>query len=144
MDFVERHPELPWNWYWISHNENLTMEYVVQHPEHPWNWLGISQNINLTMDFVEQHPELPWNWFWVSHNKNITMDFVERHPELHWDWTGISRNDFKKSKNAFIEKKYREYLSAFKIQQWFHYIKLNPTYNYCRKRVNMFYDKYLS
>ena len=44
----------------------------------------------------------------------------------------------------FIEKKYKEHLAAFKIQQWFHHIKLNPNYNYCKKQLNMFYDKYLS
>ena len=63
------------------------------------------------------------------------MDFVEQHPEYPWNW-----DEFKKEKNTFIEKKYREHLSAFKIQQWFHHIKLNPNYRYCRKQVNMFYD----
>ena len=72
------------------------------------------------------------------------MKYVEHHPEHPWDWSGISQNDLKKEKNTFIEKKYREHLSAFKIQQWFYHIKLNPNYNYCRKRVNMIYDRYLS
>jgi hypothetical protein len=139
-----QHPEHPWNWYEISRNPNITMEYIMQHPEHPWNWYGISRNPNLTMEYIMQHPEHPWNWNGISYNPNLTMEYIAQHPEHPWDWNEISGNDFKKAKNAFIEKKYKEHLSTFKIQQWFHHIKLNPTYKYCRKQVNMFYDRYLS
>jgi hypothetical protein len=72
------------------------------------------------------------------------MDYIEKHPQHPWDWYEISQNCFEKDKNQFVEKKYREHLSAFKIQQWFHHIKLNPNYSYCRKRVNIFYDTYLA
>jgi hypothetical protein len=144
MEYVAQHPEHPWDWDGISYNSNLTMEYVVQHPEHPWDWNRISWNSSLTMEYVEQHPEHPWDWNGISQNSSLTMEYVEQHPEHPWNWHGISQNDFKKEKNTFIEKKYKEHLSAFKIQQWFHHIKLNPNYRYCRKRVNMFYDRYLS
>jgi len=144
MDFVLQHPEHPWNWCMISRNSSLTMKYVEQHPEHPWHWNGISWNSTLTMEFVEQHLEHPWNWSGISCNSTLTMEYVEQHPEHPWNWNGISCNDFKKAKKTFLEKKYKEHLSAFKIQQWFHHIKLNPNYNYCRKQVNMFYDRYLS
>ena len=96
------------------------------------------------MKYVEHHPEHPWDWSGISQSSSLTMEYVEQHPEHPWDWSGISQNDLKKEKNTFIEKKYREHLSAFKIQQWFYHIKLNPNYNYCRKRVNMIYDRYLS
>ena len=120
------------------------MKYVEHHPEHPWDWSGISHSSSLTMEYVERHPEHPWDWSGISQSSSLTMEYVEQHPEHPWDWSGISQNDLKKEKNTFIEKKYREHLSAFKIQQWFYHIKLNPNYNYCRKRVNMIYDRYLS
>ena len=120
------------------------MKYIEKHPEHPWNWYGISNNPILMMEYVVQHPEYPWDWSRISHNPNLTIEYVVQNSEHPWDWYNISRNDFEKEKNAFIEKKYKEHLSAFKIQQWFHHIKLNPNYNYCKKQVNMFYDKYLN
>ena len=92
------------------------------------------------MDYIELHPEHPWDLHVISQHKNLTMEYVERHPEHPWKWDGISCNEFKKEKNAFIEKKSREHIAAFKIQQWFYSIKLNPKYSYCRKQVNMFYD----
>ena len=144
MDFVERHPKLPWNWSEISQNENITMDFVERHPDLPWNWYGISQNHNLTMDFVERHPEHLWDWFEISQSHNLTMDYVERHPELPWNWTGMSWNCFDKEKIVFVEKKYREHLSAFKIQQWYRKIAENPHHKsgICKRRVNAAYDKY--
>jgi hypothetical protein len=119
------------------------MDFVVKHPEYPWNWDGISLNENLTMDYVERHPEHPWDWYEISQNKTLNIDYVEQHSEYPWNWYEISINCFEKEKTQFIEKKYKEHLSAFKIQQWFHHIKYNPNYSYYRKRVNIFYDKYL-
>ena len=75
------------------------------------------------MDFVERHPEQ--HWYWISRNPNLTMEYIEQHPEHPWDWYDISRNDFKKEKKTFEEKKYKEHLSTFKIQQWFHHINMN-------------------
>jgi len=53
------------------------MKYIEQHPELPWDWSWISQNKNLTINYVERHPELPWDWYWISRNPSLTMDFVE-------------------------------------------------------------------
>jgi len=38
------HPEIPWNWHWLSKNPNVPLQYVLDHPELPWNWCGLSQN----------------------------------------------------------------------------------------------------
>ena len=55
MEIIEKHPEKPWNWSWISHNPNITMEIIEKHPEKPWDWNGISRNPNITMEFIEKH-----------------------------------------------------------------------------------------
>ena len=95
------------------------------------------------MEYIEQHPEHPWDWDGISFNPTLTMEYVEQHPEHPWDWYEISQNDFKKAKNTFEEKKYREHLSAFKIQQWFRKIAENPNHKsgICKRRVNAAYDK---
>ena len=71
------------------------------------------------------------------------MEFIEKHPEKSWNWHNISMNSLKKEKEEFIQKRYREHLSAFKIQQNWFKAKLCPEYKLCQKRVNEFYDNVL-
>ena len=66
MEFIEKHPDKPWNWYYISLNSNITMEIIEKYPNKPWNWGGISMNPNLTMEIIEKYPNKPWNWEWIS------------------------------------------------------------------------------
>ena len=90
------------------------MEFIEKHPEKPWDWVDISRNPNITMEFIEKHPEKDWNWYWISRNPNITMDIIEKHPEKPWNWDGISKNKFafentrmkKKEGYLLLEKEY--------------------------------------
>ena len=43
-------------------NPNITMEFIEKYPEKPWNWGYISENPNITMEIIEKHPEKPWDW----------------------------------------------------------------------------------
>ena len=52
---IEKHPEKPWEQYFISLNPNITMEDIENHPEKPWEWMGISENPNITMDIIEKY-----------------------------------------------------------------------------------------
>jgi hypothetical protein len=36
------------------------MEFIEKHPEKPWDWWGISCNPNITMEMIEKHPVKPW------------------------------------------------------------------------------------
>jgi hypothetical protein len=117
---------------------------IQKHQEKPWKWSSISQNRNVTMEMIEKHPEKPWNWQNISENPNLTMEIIEKHPEKPWDWEFISSNKFKKDKEKFIEKKLKEHLSAFRIQQHWFKAKMNPEYSLCKKMVNDFYDKVIN
>jgi hypothetical protein len=92
------------------------------------------------MEIIEKHPEKPWNWQNISYNPNLTMEMLENHDDKSWDWYWISLNSFKKEKEKFIEKKLKEHLSAFRIQQHWFNAKMNPSYVLCKKMVNDFYD----
>ena len=39
MEFVEKYPDKPWDWYGLSCNPNITMEIVEKYPDKPWNWM---------------------------------------------------------------------------------------------------------
>ncbi len=44
MSFINKYPNKPWDWGYISYNPNLTMEFIEKHPNKPWNWVSISCN----------------------------------------------------------------------------------------------------
>jgi hypothetical protein len=67
------------------------------------------------------------------------MDMIEKNPYENWNWYSISYNLFIKDKELFMERKYREHLASFKIQQYYARAKYVPTYAYCRKLHMKFY-----
>jgi hypothetical protein len=140
MDMIEKHPEKTWVWSYISSNPNLTLEMIEKYSEKPWSWTCISYNPNLTMEMIEKHSEKPWDWQNISYNTNLTIDIIEKYPEKPWNWYCISSNEFKKEKEKFIEKRLKEHLSAFRIQQHWFNAKMNPEYSLCKKMVGDFYD----
>ena len=36
-------------------NPNITMEFIEKHPENPWNWYFISRNPNITLEIIEKY-----------------------------------------------------------------------------------------
>ena len=83
---LEKYPNKPWDWYFISHNPNITIEMIEKYPENPWIWESISQNSNLTIEMIEKHPDKPWNWAWISFNE------FSLHPHLKKNcWRKISK-----------------------------------------------------
>ena len=76
--------------------------------------------------FIMENLDKPWNWYWISYNPNLTMDIIKEYHDRPWDWYAISYNKFARSKQEFISKRYREYLAAYRIQQWWHRLRLDP------------------
>ena len=71
-----------------------TLTYLLEkYPDKPWNWRWISMNPNITVDFIEKHPDKPWDWEGISMNPNITIDFIEKHID-RLDFMGLSQNKF--------------------------------------------------
>ena len=141
MEFIDNNPHKPWNWDSISENPNITIEFINKYPDKPWDWDWVSKNPNITMEIIDNNPDKPWKWNYISINPNITMEFINKYPNKSWNWSNISYNKFTKDKNEFILREYKKHLASFKIQQWYHNIRMNPEYKFCRKRVNDFYDK---
>jgi len=52
MEFVNEHPDKPWEWYALSRNRNITIEIIEKYSDKPWDWEGISQNTHITAAFV--------------------------------------------------------------------------------------------
>jgi hypothetical protein len=90
MDYIEKHPEKPWDWSRISNR--ATMDFIEKHPDKPWDLSRISENPNLTMAFFEKYFDKPWDWSGIS--RFATMDFIGKHPDKPWDWSRISENPY--------------------------------------------------
>ncbi len=96
MDIINKYPDKPWDWDWISNNPNITMDMINQYPDKPWDWGGISRNPNITMDIINQYPDKPWDWLWISRNPKIIMESFD--PEREYsehEWRILSRSIFK-------------------------------------------------
>jgi len=39
----------------LSQNPNITMQNVLDNPEMPWNWYWLSKNPNITYKFIVEH-----------------------------------------------------------------------------------------
>ena len=56
---LQKYPNKPWYWFYLSYNPNITLEFVEKYLYKPWDWVGLSYNTNVTMEFVEKYPNHP-------------------------------------------------------------------------------------
>jgi len=49
-------------------------------------------------------------------------------------------NNFAHEKRLFVERKAREHLAAYKIQQWWVFMTSSPEYDVGRRRIEAGYD----
>ena len=138
---IRDNPDKPWDWSNISCNPNITMEIIKDNPDKPWDWLYISFNPNITWEIIKDNPDNPWEWKYISSKPNITMYNIREHPDKSWDWDWISMNKFTKAKEQFVNRKYREHMAAYKIQQWCLSILISPHYKIGRKLIDRKYKE---
>ncbi len=81
---------------------------------------------------------MEWDWNNLSTHKKLTIDFIEKFRNKGWCWDYIFYNI--NIKENFNVGKYREYLAAYKIQQWWKHITITPIYKIGRKFINKKYD----
>ena len=87
------------------------------------------------------NPDKPWNWKSISMNPNITMDIIRDNPDKPWCWLHISQNPFTKEKEEFVNRKYREHMAKYKIQQWCLQIIISPHYKIGRTMIDRKYKE---
>ena len=68
-------------WYEISQNQNIHMEDIENNLDLAWNFFYISRNQNLTIDFIKKY-ENKLSWTYVSSNKNMILDIIKSNPDL--------------------------------------------------------------
>ena len=126
--------DLPWRWCYLYQNKSITPEIINSNPEYllkdchfRYEWIVYLDSPNITINFIK-------NNIWKNSDLYIITNQYNNCDKdmLISSLCGI---DFKKDKDIFLNKKRREYMAAYKIQQWWYMITLSPYYKIGKKFI---------
>ena len=135
-DIISKNKEIPWVKYYVSRNPNVTWEIIRDNMSFPWNWKGIAENINITEEIVKNNLNYPWEWEYLIKNHNMSFDFikwVEKTRNININ--NICFNHFIRERENYRQQRFREYMAAYRIQQWWYKITLSPQFKIGRKLI---------
>lgn len=53
----------------LSRSSNITPQFIEEHPEIDWQWIYLSNNFNMTYQFIMENKDKPWDWVnLIQHN----------------------------------------------------------------------------
>ncbi len=132
--------------YNIIYNPNVSLdilEYIMNDnlysPLHIWSI--ISYNNNLTTEFIDKYL-VDNNPVWSAiacRVHNITFDFIDKHIDKGLNWDHISKSLFETERTNHRLAECKRYLAAYRIQQWWHRIRLDPHHSVGRRRLEREY-----
>ncbi len=151
------------DWNLISEHMCLSADDLITHPELPWDQLCLSKNKWLKVADVPKlrtlypdftlHYENPSNTFANVLDKlaedNLRLanlepfeyddEYISSVAEIFYRF--IKYNRFDLEYTSFIKKEYQQHLAAFRIQQWWHRLRLDPRHPVGRRRIEREYDE---
>ena len=159
IEWVEKHPYENWDFEYLSKHKDFKIEWVEKHPYENWNF-------DINIELIKEYFKIEWvekfpceNWDFdinIELTENFFKDFKRGKILMkNWDFNSISKHkDFKiewieKFPCEYIDEYYdtiyencvREYMAAYKIQQWWFKITMSPHYKIGRKFINRSYQK---
>lgn len=128
------------NWYKLAEHPSITWDIICQNKDIPWVKYYVSINLNITWEIIRDNMSFPWNWKGIAENVNITEEIVKNNLNYPWEWEYLIKNhnmsfDFIRERENYRVKMFREYLAAYKIQQWWFKITLSPQFKVGRKLI---------
>jgi hypothetical protein len=169
LEFITNNINKPWNWDRMGYiNKNLTLDFVKLYHEKmgiynilynhdisldiieyimndnlysPYLILSIISYNNLTTEFIDKYlvDNLVWSAI-ACRVHNITFDFIDRYIDKGMNWDHISRSLFETERTNHKLVEYKRYLAAYRIQQWWHRIRLDPHHPVGRRRLEREYE----
>jgi hypothetical protein len=145
LDMIENNLDLPWEWEYIAKKNNITEEFIIKHMDKFTNII-VENNFyfwkDVSIEFFEKHYSMTDLSHIISHHMNLTIEYINNNIDnISFDWAYISHCDFNIEKKQFIYNKYRRYMAAYTIQQWWIKIITTPIYKACRNKINNDYNK---
>jgi hypothetical protein len=81
---IVNHPKCEFQ---IIYNQNVTLEFVLSHPELPWDWAFLSERL----EEIQIFPDLPWDYYWASFNPYCDYSFVMANLDKKWNYAILAR-----------------------------------------------------
>ncbi len=119
LSIVEKYPEIPWNMYNLANNPSNTVEIYKKYAEYvkPVHIMRIAGN--LTFDYLIENKE--------------GMNTLREH---HYFTPGkLLCEEYTHEEKSFKERKCREHMAAYRIQQWWLRVTSDPRNPVCIRRL---------
>ena len=85
---------------------------------------------------------MPWSYDdALSNNPNLTLEHISDMPDAPWVSSYLVVKEFDGDRHRFIAREYRKYLAAYRIQQWWHRLRLDPRHPVGRRRLDREYTE---
>ena len=140
--WIKKYSNQHWNWDKIDRTNKHILTIIKNNKlesKIPSIWTYVSCNENLTLEWLLQNYNKRWYWSYISRNEKVSLAWLEYFPTKDWNWSLI-----KLSSKDIRERKYREYLAAYRIQQWWQKLKHDPKTSVGYKYMNQLYDENFS
>jgi len=144
------HPEIEWPYRrFVCINPNMTISYFKRFIElgHITNWHDSFATFNSAFNFEDiiNTPELGWDYNDVGINKTLRFQFILDNRTIHGKeyLEYVDDNEFAVEKAAFLERRRREYMAAYRIQQWWWCVTSHPANVVCQRRLERDYAEML-
>lgn len=96
----------------LSGSLGVEWDDIISHPEIAWDWDYVSCNPNITWDIIQDNPDIMWYNHTVSANPNITWDIVQDYPcgpqnnsvykNKYWNYNRLSDNQMNYNKQTNV------------------------------------------
>jgi hypothetical protein len=91
-NYVVAHPEIKWDYEFMSANPNINIKIVLSNIHLPWDFFTLSRNRGIKWEDIIANPQLDWNKSQVSENPNITIQIVLDNLNYGWSFPVLTRN----------------------------------------------------
>lgn len=139
MEDIENNPDLPWEYYFVGTNPNLTIEFAITHFEH-LSVIDVAKHPNITYEMFKNLYSPLYNsgyLSWFQYNPNFTLDilinnYYEFHPAIKRlklkSFSDIDKYETYIGKHSAkdVELDYDLDYAATVIQRWWIKIMYNP------------------
>lgn len=96
LDNITNNHHLPWIWYWVAWNPNITEQFIEDNINEDWDWNYLAGVAGVNYQLFIRHPDQDWTHKMLSLNPTLSIDYVTQNPNLEWDWSALCRNSFNK------------------------------------------------
>ncbi len=152
-------------WNRLSHNDNLTSDFIYENRNKPWSWSILLKYHKFSLEDINgrfKYRFMLYPEYITTNSKYTIKELLEINPELDDDIDLTMNPDctfemadsfthtrysvynmlhlFTREHREFLVSQYRKHLAAYRIQQWWHRIRLDPRHPVGRRRLEREYD----